>query len=176
MAERWMDVAGYEGLYQVSSIGRVRGLDRTTVTPSGISRRLKGRILRASRDSWGYLRVNLYRGSKRYSACVHVLVCTAFSGPRPDGHEARHLDGKKANCRSSNLEWSTPSQNQKDRVEHGTSNRGERCGNAKLTRKDVARIKQMRTNRIATKEIAGRFGVHVATINRIISGARWGWL
>lgn len=115
--EIWRDVAGYEGIYQVSSQGRVRSLDRVSC-----GRRLRGVLMVGSSDHAGYRQVHLAKGGRGNSATrkVHFLVCEAFHGPRPPGQVTRHLDGDKLNNRASNLAWGTPSENSLDSVRHGT--------------------------------------------------------
>lgn len=52
---------------------------------------------------------------------VHYIVCRTFHGPRPDGHQTRHLDDDKSNCSASNLCWGTPAENMSDLVANGRS-------------------------------------------------------
>ena len=78
--EKWRAVVEFEGLYEVSSIGRVRSLDR--VVSSG--RMFPGRILRQRRDSRGYMHVNLWRDRRMTTMRVHRLVLIAFAGA-PEG-------------------------------------------------------------------------------------------
>ena len=124
--ERWLPIAGYKGLYEASDLGRVRSLDRIQRSRWGTPRQWRGRILRpVATTSSGYLQVTLYSGGdspsrERQSVLsVHVLVLEAFSGPRPEGCEARHLDGDRHNNAAANLAWGTPEQNWEDRRSHG---------------------------------------------------------
>lgn len=175
--ESWQDIPGYEGLYQASSLGRIRSLDRITISRNGRQIHLRGRVLKQSPDSCEYLRVNLYKDFKRENACVHVIVCRTFSGPRPAAKHARHLDGVKANCRSGNLVWGTKSQNQMDRAAHGTSNRGERCGNAKLTRRQIRSIRMVYgRGDVSYATLATKHEVNKGTIGKIVRRTLWGWL
>jgi len=89
MEEEWRPVKDWEGLYEVSSEGRIRNMD--------------GKILKPITDQNGFCRVKLYR---KYHP-VHQLVAEAFIGERPGkGFCARHKDGKRQNNRADNLEWS----------------------------------------------------------------------
>lgn len=115
-AERWLPLSGYEGIYDVSDLGRIRSLDR--VTHRG--RKWKGRTLSAASMPAGYQKVSLWRAGKQGSALVHRLVLLTFSGPCPDGMEGLHKDGNPANNALSNLAWGTHSENQMDQVLHGT--------------------------------------------------------
>ncbi len=114
--ERWRPVVGYEGAYEVSDLGRVRSLDR--VTDRG--RKWRGRMMSPCPLQNDYVIVTLWREGKQRSPLVHRLVLAAFVGPAPDGHEALHRDGNRANNQLSNLAWGTHSENEYDKVSHGT--------------------------------------------------------
>lgn len=117
--EMWRPVRGWDGLYEVSSHGRVRSLDRLVHYPDGRRSYLKpGRIL--GWRSRGYGRVVLVApGRQKYEAFVHDLVLEAFVGPRPDGAICCHWDDNKQNNHVSNLRWGTYSTNMHDRVRNG---------------------------------------------------------
>lgn len=104
--ERWCDVPGFPG-YKVSDLGRVWG-------KSGV-------ILKQQTLPTGYKFVTLYGDVKRQTT-VHRLVLESFVGPCPDGMEGCHNDGSKDNNRLDNLRWDTLSNNQLDRLKHGTHN------------------------------------------------------
>lgn len=126
--EEWRPAVGYEGLYEVSSIGRVRSIDR--IVPDG--RRFRGAMRRCPL-SHGRRMVKLSkRGPKLFH--VHVLIATAFHGPRPPGQEVRHLDGDALNNCADNLAWGTKSENTLDQVRHGTHHlaRKTHCKNGHL--------------------------------------------
>lgn len=79
------------------------------------------RALVGALDIGGYLKVRLTHGDVRRKYFAHVLVCTAFHGPKPSpGHECRHLDGSRTHNKPGNLQWGTRSENALDRVRHGT--------------------------------------------------------
>lgn len=103
--EIWKPVVGFEGLYEVSNLGRVRSFARGA----------KGRILRPGKSSGGHFSVVLGRGNTR---TVHSLVADAFIGPRPPGREVRHKDGKHLNNVNTNLEYATRSRNTQDKKWH----------------------------------------------------------
>jgi hypothetical protein len=118
--EEWRDVVGWEGLYEVSSLGRVRSLDREIVHYRGGLARRKGRVLSASPDSDGYPMVHLYRDGARTSRLVHALVCPAFHGPRPfPAAEVLHADETRTNCAASNLAWGSHKANMRQAYESG---------------------------------------------------------
>lgn len=109
--ERWLPVPGYEGFYDVSSLGRVRSLPRT---------KTKGGILKPGRKGIGYQLVVLSRGQlPQVSTSVHVIVAAAFLGPCPPGMEVRHKNGDPADNQVSNLTYGTHAENMQDQILHG---------------------------------------------------------
>lgn len=168
--EKRLPVVGYEGLYSVSSLGRVRSEDRTV--PNGSGRRLvKGRVLRQHRNTKGYFRVDLSKRGQVNTARVHVLVAEAFLGPRPDGMCVLHGDlGQDVNA-VHNLSYGTLSQNNgADRIRDGTDNRGPRNGNAKLTPSVIAAIRSAVGTHASLAKV---YGVSATTIYQIRLGKRW---
>lgn len=110
MPEKWKDVIGYEGLYQVSSKGRVRSVDRL-VSSAGRFRKEKGRVKALSANHDGYPRVGLYKGGKGKYFSVHRLVAAAFI-PNPENKPlVDHINGTRNDNRVKNLRWATHSQN-----------------------------------------------------------------
>ncbi len=124
--ERWLPVPGYEGLYEVSDQGRVRSFDRYIKHWRGGNALLKGRILKPIADNKkrerGYLRVGLYPAPRQLQVHqVHVLVLTAFVGPRPDGMVCCHHNGVSTDNRLENLRWDTISANAIDDLRNGAN-------------------------------------------------------
>lgn len=114
--EIWAPISGWEGLYEVSTCGRVRSLDRVTVSKAGTSRLYKGRVLRIARDKDGYAQVILCHKERRVHGIIHRLMAQTFI-PNPDGlPEINHKDEDKTNNEISNLEWCTDKYN----VNYGT--------------------------------------------------------
>ena len=109
--EEWKSIPGYEGLYEVSSYGRVKSLDRYVKGKSESYRLHKGRILNPSKDTNGYLKVLLKCNTKCKTITVHRLVAQIFI-PNPDNLPCvNHLDEDKTNNRVENLEWCTQQYN-----------------------------------------------------------------
>ncbi len=113
ISEVWRPVLGWEGLYEVSDLGRVRSLPRVRCT---------GKVLKAvlSPSKPDYRVVNLCHDGRKKMRPVHQLVCEAFHGQRPAGAHARHLDGDSLNNLASNLAWGSPRDNVEDSIRHGT--------------------------------------------------------
>lgn len=124
-----------------------------------------------SRSTSGYGAIN---GKGRHGT-VSRLVCEDIYGPPPSHeYEAAHSCGKgHLGCvAKSHLSWKTPSENQMDKLVHGTHSRGERGAMAKLTTEQVLEIISLRG--IKKKcAIAATYGVNPSTISRIHSGKRW---
>jgi hypothetical protein len=167
VTELWLPVKGFEGKYEVSSLGRVRSLGRMVVRSRGVPFFRPTRFLKPNATGGtGYPTVNFGGGTKY----VHGLVLEAFVGPRPEGCEACHCNGSRIDNRVENLRWDTPQENQRDRAKHGTSNRGERCASAKLTENQAIEI---RDSKEPGCDLARRYGVAQQTICNIRKGRRW---
>lgn len=103
--EIWKDIKGYEGLYQVSNLGRVKSF-------KGVSER----ILKPQFDNKGYTHVHLCKNSRRTQVTVHRLVAEAFIQNKENKPQVNHIDEDKTNNMVSNLEWMTANENNN----HGT--------------------------------------------------------
>ena len=118
--ERWRPVVGWEGQYDVSNQGRVRSRDRwvSAVNRDGTPRvnKLKGKVLKGTPDSDGYLKVNLRDGLGRVKTrMIHCLVAEAFLGTRPTGLVVCHFPNGSWDNRVSNLRYDTRSANELDK-------------------------------------------------------------
>ena len=102
--EIWKDIAGYEGIYQVSNKGQVRSLDRVIKKLSG-ERIVKGRIIKPSANLKGYLFVYLYRDGCGKMRTIHRLVAEAFIPNHSLLPQINHRDEDKTNNDVDNLEW-----------------------------------------------------------------------
>lgn len=169
--EQWRPIPGFENIYEASSLGRIRSIDRIRIDRNGRPIQLRGRIKEPRLNEKGYLRISLTNGGGRQrDFFVQRLVLAAFSGGnRPDMH-ARHLDGNQLNNCIVNLEWGTPVENSEDKFRHGTQPLGEECHTAKLTVADVLRI--MKREKSA-KAFAKEYGVSPGAIKHIWAGRNW---
>lgn len=176
-SEVWKPVPGYTDYYEVSTLGRVRSVDREVIQISPwdapMRRRLRGKVLAAGLDSEGYLLVNLSFQNRAITRKVAHLVLEAFIGECPTGLQGCHYDGNPANNQLSNLRWDTPLGNEADKLRHGNRVQGERQGGSKLTRKDVLEI---RASSLSGKKLAKLYGVSTSTISFIIKRKSWRWL
>lgn len=113
MDEIWLDIEGYEGLYQISNKGRVKSLYKGSE-----------RILRPAIDRYGYYKIMLYNDGVRKTFTIHRLVAQAFIPNLYNKPQINHLDENKLNNCVYNLEWATAKEN----INYGTHN--ERVGNS----------------------------------------------
>lgn len=134
----------------------------------------KTRIMQQHKRGHGYYCVSLTvepRKSRNFN--VHKLMALAFFG-EAEGREVRHLNGNKLDNNINNLKYGTTSENQMDRVVHGTSNRGSRHGMSVLTEDDVKLIKNKYSfGKYGYKRLAKDFKVSPSTIQDIIECKTW---
>ena len=175
MQELWQPVAGYEGLYEVSDLTRVKSLDRTVIRCDGRLRRFPGVVLTQWVNSSGYLCVNLSKNGVCTSHPVHSLVAAAFIGPRPPGLQVHHGPARQHNNSPSNLSYGTAKENAADKLRDGTLTSGERNGRSKLTNAQVLQIRRLLENapRGTTARLAREFGVSFSTVSMIKRGKTW---
>lgn len=145
--EVWRDVAGYEGLYQVSNLGRLKSF--------------KGkhpRLLKQMTTRSGYSYVNLATRGRYKTFTVHRLVAKAFI-PNPEGKpQVNHINGIKTDNRVENLEWATPKENLRHALQTGLIPVAERKHNAQLTAEQVKFIRE-NPNKLSGVELANALGV-----------------
>lgn len=174
--EEWRDVPGWEGLYQASSFGRVRSLDREQQIRNRwgpITRVVRGRVLTGALDK-GYRVVLLSDRERTYRTSVHRIVCSAFHGsPDPSRPVVAHTDGCRTNNRPENLRWTTQVDNIADMESHGTKRVGEDIWHtAKLTEAKVLQIRALAAS-TSTSKLARDFGVSAVTIAQVVKRRTW---
>lgn len=176
--EEWRAVVGYEGLYEVSSLGLVRSVDR--VRPHGLggaSRTLRGRVIRGWINCKGYLHVAMSKNGVVEKRAVHTIVCDAFYPDSRDRECTNHKDGNKLNNCAFNIEPSTYSANNSHAFRTGlkgpSGTIGERNGLSKLNSMLVLEARRRARDGESEASIAREVGVSASTINRVISGKTW---
>ena len=101
--EIWKDIKGYEGLYQVSNLGRIKSLERWVDNKHHILEK----ILKPTISPKGYLRVHLRKNKKEKVVTVHQIVMKTFNESKNNELTVDHVDGNKFNNSLSNLQWLT---------------------------------------------------------------------
>jgi hypothetical protein len=168
--EDWRSVPGYEGLYEVSSAGRVRRASASRMAPAGF-------MLKPRRTWDGYPEYALSKRGRAWHVKGHRLVALAFLGSKPfPGAHVAHWDGDKWNNAVTNLRWATPAENEADKRRHGRA-RGARPGEAhhraKLTVSLVGDLRRAAAGGLALSAIADRFRVPALTAYEAIVGKTW---
>jgi len=152
MKEIWKSIANYEGLYEVSNLGRIKSFQRN-----------KERILNPTKlDKSKYLKITLWKNKVQKSYDIHRLVAIAFVKNENNLPEVNHQDTIKHNNFSNNLEWCTRKQNAVHARLNGlmVTRKGSENSFAVLTEKDVLKIRELHsTGKYFVADIARLFSV-----------------
>lgn len=173
--EIWVDIRGFEGFYQISNYGRVRGLDREIIDSVGHVYTIPGKILIPRPIGKGYYAVHLNKNNIRYPMYIHQMVAYHFCIWYPINkreYVSNHIDGDKLNNYYENLEWCTYSENNYHAYRTNLKPRGEDFYNSKLTETQVREIKE--NGKYSTyQNIAENYGVSKATVRDVLKGNTW---
>lgn len=175
-SEIWKDIPNYEGLYQVSNIGRVRSLDRR-VRNKNYTQLKKGIILKFYFSKNGYHRVKLSKENKSKHYQVHRLVLYAFI--KVSDLEVNHKNGKTDDNKLSNLEYCTPSENIKHAYATGLMKArdftGEKNNMSRYTEWDIKIIRKLYNNTKYwnQKRIAELFKTNSGSVCQIVNKKIW---
>lgn len=163
--EEWRDVFAFEGLYEVSNLGRVRSLDRLC---TGTKPRIcNGKLLRPRTQKLGYREVSLWKDARPKYINVHRLVAKAFI-PNPNSLPmVNHIDGDKGNNVVINLEWVDDRMNKQHAIDIGRITRFKKL----LTAEEVAAIRAL-GGTLSQTEIAKRFGCTQTNVSLILLKCR----
>lgn len=174
-AEVWRPIVGYERLYEVSSRGRVRALEK--IDGSGSKRKAKVLCpIANSRKRWNsaHYHVGLVKpgeAKKRYF--IHRLVAEAFL-PNPAGKPfVNHIDGNKWNNDARNLEWVTEEENRTHAYANGLTSRGENSGRARLTDDLVLSLRYLYNCGVSISVLAAAFGFGELHMSKVVRGKSW---
>jgi hypothetical protein len=150
-------IKGYEGLYEVNSIGQVKSL----IGKYGV----KERILKGCYDTDGYIQVLLYKNKKRKSKKVHRLVLESFIENIDNKPSINHINGIKSDNRLENLEWATVSENTQHAYDNGLAKKGEGHSRSK-------KIIDLNTGIVfnCIKELSDIIGMKYSTLRGQING------
>lgn len=170
MKEIWKPLPGFGGDYMVSNLGRIVSHKNWQRRPTE-----KQRVLRPHLSA-GYPMVNLVtRNSERRPTFVHHAVLRAFHGKAPKGFQCAHLNGNPLDPSLSNLKWVSVAENCRHKRLHGTDNAGEKHPLARLTLRDVQKIRValLKDGYGASAHLAKKYGVSRSMISRIKVGKAW---
>lgn len=168
MKETWKSIDGYDDIYEVSNMGRVKSLKRKG--------RVNDIIIRQSTRDDGYKMVVLRKDRKSQSFFVHRLVLSSFTGNlNPDiFNQVNHINSNRADNRLSNLEWSNNSLNQKHAFKYGfQNNTGDNNPGHKISSSDVKKIKLALNCGISSQSLADIYHVSKSTIKDIRHERCW---
>ena len=147
MEEIWVDIKGYEGIYQVSNLGRVRSLDREVIYPDGHKQICKGKILNQGNNG-EYKVVVLSKNSETKTFLVHRLVAEAFIPNKDNKPFVDHivpLKNKGTNS-ANNLKWVTYEENNNNPLTRKNMSYG--CKGRKLTNEQIDKISKAQYIRV----------------------------
>lgn len=169
--EIWKDIIGYEGLYQVSNLGRIKSFQSNR----GI--RSYDNILKLQKTNRKYLYVVLYKNKIGKIYTIHKLVMLTFKlNEKFDYKQVNHIDGYKENNYIDNLEWCTASENIQHAYDKGLikSPKGENHGRSKLNENQVKQIRlDYKNKKFNQKQLSEIFNVTQHTIWRVINNKNW---
>ena len=170
--EVWKPVVGYEGLYDVSNLGRVRSYHASA--RRGYHNK-EPHVLSGG-DVRGYRQIILVdRNSGKKTALVHRVVARAFLGEPPTAnHEVNHKDFNKANNVPENLEWMLHDDNNRYSSKFIPRLRGEERSDCKLNDAKVRTIRaRYAAGNTTLNALAAHYGVSNPTIHSIIHRRKW---
>lgn len=187
MGERWKDVLGHEGDYEVSDLGRVRSVYKVVEKRNGGTYTRVSKVLRSARNADGYLKCALSTVGVLKSYHVHRLVAKAFLGDAPKGYEVDHINGVRDDNRLENLRWMEKIAHLKDSWRRGQMKNSVHYGEKNWkscykketmmeARRLVAEWKEMGSRRGGLKAIGQKLGITPATMKDISRGRAWRWL
>lgn len=176
--EEWRAVVGYEGLYQVSSLGGILSIKRNGT---------RGGAIAGVKAKDGYVYFKACRGNKYKRIAIHRIVAMAFHGECPPGFECAHLNGERGDNRAENLKWASKKENQSHREIHGTKCIGEKNHFSKITEEVAIEILKLKVPTFGSRhrnakylfsqsEVAKKFGVSRQLVSGIWSGKIWSHL
>lgn len=180
MEEIWKDIKGYESLYQVSNMGRIKSLERYKENHSKLQK-VEEKIKTINIKNSGYQFVQLYKNNKYKNLMVHRLVAQAFIPNVDNKPQINHIDGNKLNNNVTNLEWCTNSENEKHAWNTGLKQCTEKL--KETTRKTNKEYKSKPINQLDLQgnyirtwlnahEASRHLGIDRSTISQCCRGSR----
>lgn len=154
MKELWKTIEGFEGLYEVSNMGRIKALDRYVINNGGLQHKAE-RILKQNIQKNKHCMVVLCKNGKTYPKLVHRLVAIAFI-PNPQNKPVvDHIDTDPTNNKVENLRWTTVKENANNplsRVNNSKSKKGHLYYGRPLTEEERRKISDAHKGKKLTEE------------------------
>lgn len=174
MEEIWKPIVGYEGLYEISSLGRVKSLHnlqrKRTNERVKIKPRPKEKILKPTVSTHGYIMYHLTKNNSIFNASGHRIIAQAFIPNPLNKPQVNHIDNNRLNNNISNLEWVTALENTHHCIKQKRNMFGEKHYLSKLTNSIIFSIRKSKEKNVTLSKL---YGVHQSNISRIKSGEYW---
>lgn len=157
--QEWMPINGYEGYYEISKAGKIRGVKRLVAISNGL-RTVKSKMLNTRINNDGYIDVRLNKDGKSKTTFVHILLANAFI-PNPENKaQVNHINGIKTDNRIENLEWASRSENMIHAFKYG------------LCKKATTKVVDICSGKVysSIKEAAEILGINYSTCRNYLSG------
>lgn len=165
--ENWRPVVGFEDVYEVSDLGRIKRV-------RGAPGTWAGRLLKPVSQAIGYTKVTLRDDGRERQVLVHIVVAEAFIRPRGEADEVNHRNGVKDDNRLANLEYVTRQEN----IDHsinvlGHSNAGSNHGLSKFSEQQILEIRARRATGEKLFSIAASFNCSFQHVSYIANRKCW---
>lgn len=173
--EVWKDIEGYEGIYQVSNLGRVKGVERLILSEKRENFLVSERLFSLVTSGNGYSTLVLSKNNTVKRFYVHRLVAQAFIPNPKNKRVVNHKNGVKTDNQVGNLEWNTYKENLHHAIRLGLIDSNNEKNNAsKLKKEDVLEIRRLFDNKIISqKEISVIFNISKTQVHVIVKRKQW---
>jgi len=170
--EIWKDVIGFEGNYEISNLGRLKGLAIPKNLKNNYTYIKPELILKLYKINSGYFCAGLHKDGKSKTHLIHRIVATAFISNPENKTDVNHKNGIKDDNRAENLEWCTHSENLIHAHKIGLKKPtvGEKANGSKLTEEQVLHI---RNSKLSRKQLQIMYNIQLNTISNIINRKTW---
>lgn len=174
--EIWKSIKGYENVYEISSLGRVRSSEKETIRNNGRKLKTNARILKTHKDHNGYVRIVIFFRGSRKTHKVHRLVAEAFLDNPESKLAINHKNNDRSDNRLENLEWCTQKENMEfcKKQNRLVNKKGEEHASSVLTEIEVLEIRRLySTGNYTTNDLGEKYNVNFSTISDITRRKTW---
>lgn len=168
--EIWKPIEGYKQYYHISSMGRVKALDRIVY---GIGPRFQKKRIMRQPISMSYLQIGVTINGKQKIFKTHRLVAVHFVKNDQNKPYINHINCDKLDNQHVNLEWVTHAENVKHAIENGLIKSGEDCPSSILNSNQVLMIRKLRKSGLKLRELAEMFNIGTSNICHIVQKKTW---